>query len=102
MTDVFPIDTETDNALDHVNILDVVSRRTRVSYRDLRQSLEELQTVLHALQAANRSSFEDDALLKALEDHSNVQEYTLPTEEARREACVVVSNFVDRYQRSVQ
>lgn len=92
-------DMNIDQAIEHANVLDVVSRRTRVSYRDIRQSTEELQSVLQALVDSDMHTDEDSMLLDALRRHPDVQNYTLPTETERRNACVVVSNFVDAYQR---
>ena len=87
-----------DKVLENLNVLDVVSRRTRVSYRDIRQSLEELQLVLQTLIDNDYHTDEDEMLLEALKKHPDVQGYTLPTEEDRRWACVQASNFVDHNQ----
>lgn len=89
-----------DKVLDNMHLLDVVSRRTRVSYRDIRQAMEELQLVLQALVNSDYAQLEDAQLLQALEAHPDVQYYSLPTEEDRRWACVQASNFVDSYARS--
>ena len=92
-------DMTIDQAVEYANVLDVVSRRTRVSYRDIRQSTEELQSVLQALVDNDMHTDEDALLLDALRRHPDVQNYTLPTETDRRNACVVISNFVDACER---
>ena len=84
-----------DETWEKLNVFDLVSRRTRVSYRDIRQSMDELKHVLAALSEEGMATDEDVRLLEALQKHSDLQHYTLPTDPDRRQACVDVSNYID-------
>lgn len=75
-----------------LNILDVVSKRTRVSYRNLSDAIQELKIVCEALPTDDNLD-----LLDMLNEHPSFVDYTVPVDQERRDACDEASRQVDRF-----